>query len=196
MSNLPHRRAGGSRHEGSAATSPYPVSRLAPVHDLVDAAREIQLADEVIGTATNAKLEVIVAQIRALQEQAREVLTSARENALLHRAACNFQKKIGLVYHLYHRAEGDAYFSMLSPDDWNGRAPHPYEGSYRLEPDMSWTRMDTGHAPPPARRFDVAALVGEAPEVVASLPGRAPASDPRDAAPPADQPADDLSDEP
>ena len=162
------------------------------MHDLVDAAREIQVADEVIGTATNAKLEIIVAQIRALQEQAREVLTSARENALLHRAACNFQKKIGLVYHLYHRAEGDGYFSMLSPDDWNGRAPHPYEGSYRLEPDMSWTRTDTGHAPPPARRFDVAALVGERPEVIASLPDSAPASDPTE--PPAD--ADALADEP
>ena len=177
MSNLPHRRADARKHEGSAATSPYPVSRLAPVHDLIDAAREIQAADEVIGTATNAKLEVIVAQIRALQEQAREVLSTARENALLHRAACGFQKKVGMTYHLYRRGEGDGYFSMLSPEDWNNKAPHPFEGSFRLEPDMSWTRVDTGYAPPPARRFDVAALVGERPEVIASLPSQAGPTD-------------------
>ena len=34
---------------------------------------------------------------------------------------------------------GSLYFSMLSPAEWGGRAPHPFEGSYRLEADMSWT---------------------------------------------------------
>ncbi len=161
MSNPPLVRNAGTKHEGSAATSPYPMSRLAPIHDLVDAAREIQSADEVIGTAANAKLEVIVAQIRALQEQARTVLTSARQNALLHRAGCGFSKRVGAVYHLYHRHEGDAYFSMLSPSDWRGSPPHDFEGSYRLEPDMSWTRVDGRDAPAPRERFSVAALVAE-----------------------------------
>jgi hypothetical protein len=31
---------------------------------------------------------------------------------------------------------------MLSPEDWGGRAPHAYEGSYRLEADMGWTPVD------------------------------------------------------
>jgi hypothetical protein len=136
------------------------------VHDLVDAAREIQTADEVIGTTTNAKLEIIVTQIRALQEQARAVLTSARESALLHRASCGFQKRIGATYHLYHRSEGDAYFSMLSPQDWRDTPPHDYEGSYRLEPDMAWTRVDGRDAPPPQERFSIAALVAELPSAL------------------------------
>lgn len=154
-------RASGDRHQGSLATSPYPMSRLAPVHDLVDAAREIQAADKVIGTATNAKLEIIVEQIRALQAQARTVLSQARENALLHRAACGFQKRVGATYHLYHRQDGDAYFSMLSPADWRDAPPHAFEGSYRLEPDMAWTRIDEGDAAPPSQPFDVGALLGE-----------------------------------
>lgn len=139
------------------------MSRLAPVHDLVDAAREIQSADEVIGATTNAKLETIVAQIRALQEQAREVLINARASALLHRASCGFQKRVGAIYHLYHRSEDDAYFSMLGPDDWRGAPPHPFEGSYRLEPDMSWTRVDEDDSPPPQVRFDVSSLVSDFP---------------------------------
>ena len=28
---------------------------------------------------------------------------------------------------------------MLSPQDYGGKAPHEFLGSYRLEPDMSWT---------------------------------------------------------
>jgi hypothetical protein len=28
---------------------------------------------------------------------------------------------------------------MLSPEDWNGRPPKRFLGSYRLESDMSWT---------------------------------------------------------
>jgi hypothetical protein len=31
---------------------------------------------------------------------------------------------------------------MLSPDDWGGRPPHPFVGSYRLEADMSWTAAE------------------------------------------------------
>ena len=32
---------------------------------------------------------------------------------------------------------------MLSPDDWHGRPPKPFVGSYRLQADMSWTPADT-----------------------------------------------------
>jgi hypothetical protein len=130
----------GDRHQGPARTSPYPVSRLAPAHDLVDTARQIAEADHLIGTVTNAKLELIAKQIRALQDEARGILDDARANADLHRAACNFRKTPGHAYHLYRRGDGSLYFSMLSPEDWHGEPPHAFEGSYRLEADMSWTR--------------------------------------------------------
>lgn len=127
------------RHEGPASTSPYPMSRLSAPHDLVNTAREIQQADAVIGAVTGDKLRLIAEQIRSLQEQARVVLEQARRDAELHRAECRFQKRPGHVYHLYRDARGRHYFSMLSPDDWNGRPPHAFEGSYRLEADMSFT---------------------------------------------------------
>jgi len=123
--------------------SKYPVSRLAPPFELVDLAREIQDADRVLGAVVGGQLEVIAEQIRSLQEKAKGILERAERAGELHRAACNFRKRAGATYHLYRRTSGELYFSMLSPDEWGASTPHPFEGSYRLEVDMSWTRVDS-----------------------------------------------------
>ena len=86
----------------------------------------------------NAQLAQIATQIRSLQAQAREVLEAAREDMQLHRAKCNFRRIPGKVYHLYRHSNGELHFSMLSPDDWKGRPPHQFVGSYRRESDLSW----------------------------------------------------------
>ena len=144
VSDDPHRpqKHRGDKHEGPARTSPYPVSRLAPAHDLVDVAREIERADRTLGAVVGGKLELIARQIRALQEEARAILEDTRRDLDLHRAKCAFVKRIGATYHLYEREGGGLYFSMLSPDDWGGAPPHAFVGSYRLEPDQSWTPAD------------------------------------------------------
>jgi hypothetical protein len=85
------------------------------------------------------KLKVLAEQMRALQAEARRVLEQARESQALHRAECNFVRQPGKVYHLYRRDNGRCYFSLLSPEEWGGQPPHPYEGAYRLEADLSWT---------------------------------------------------------
>jgi hypothetical protein len=121
--------------------SPYPTSRLSPRFEIVDLATEIAHADETISLVASAKLEVIRRQIAALQEQARVILNEAAAAAELHRARCNFKKIPGHVYHLYRRGPDDLYFSMLSPDEWGGDPPHPFEGSFRLETDQTFTRV-------------------------------------------------------
>ncbi len=133
-------RAPAGPREGRA--SPYPMSRLAPPHDMVDVAREIQQADALLGAVTGGRLELIARQIRALQAEARELLDAARRDGELHRAQCAFKKRPGRVYHLYRRPDGTRYLSMLSPEEWGGAPPHPFDGSYRLEVDMSWTPAD------------------------------------------------------
>jgi len=129
----------GELHQGSARTSPYPVSRLGAAVDLVDIAREISTADSHINTRVSSKLELIADQIRHLQSEARSVLEAAQRDQQLHRAQCNFKRIPGKLYHLYLRSDESAYFSMLGPDEWGGKPPHPFSGSYRLEIDMSWT---------------------------------------------------------
>lgn len=129
-------------HDGPAKSSPYPVSRLAPTHDLVDVAKQIQDADTMLGVKVGGQLEVIAEQIRSLQAKARELLDHANESAELHRALCTFKKRVGATYHLYRRGDGRRYFSLLSPEEWGAAAPHPFEGSFRLELDMTFTRVD------------------------------------------------------
>ena len=141
----PTQRYAGPNVDVPASLSPYPVSRMSAPHDLVDTAREIQQADKVIASVTSEKLGMIADQIRALQEQARDLLARANRDAELHRAECRFQKVAGQTYHLYRRtrdASDRLYFSMLSPADWRNAPPDPYEGSFRLESDASFTPLD------------------------------------------------------
>lgn len=140
-STLQVRSASEERHDGPARTSPYPISRLAPAFSLVDAAKEIEGADVMVGAVVSNKLQVIVDQIQHLKEQAQEILEQASQDARLHRAEAAFKKRPGEIYHLYERSEERLYFSMLSPEDW-GEPPHTYLGSYRLEVDMSWTPLE------------------------------------------------------
>ncbi len=130
-------RATGLKHAGPDHTSPYPVSRLAPAIDLVDLVQQIERADQLLATGVNSKLEVIAEQIRGLQQRAREILATAQRDAELHRVSCQFVRRPGKVYHLYRGDEGP-YFSLLSPEDWRGTPPHPFDGSYQLRPDMTW----------------------------------------------------------
>ena len=108
----------GDKHDGPARTSPYPTSRLAPVHDLVDVARQIAEADTVLGAVASAELTQIADQIRALQDRARAVLDAARESLSIHHARCSFQKRPGHVYHLYARTDGERWLSMIGPQEW------------------------------------------------------------------------------
>ena len=44
--------------------------------------------------------------------------------------------------HLYERDDGEAYFSLLSPEDWNGQNPHKYLGSFRMNVDRSFEQLN------------------------------------------------------
>ena len=129
----------GEIHEGPDHASPYPVERGAPAFSLVDRAQEIEKADQMVNTRVSSKLKVIADQIKALQAEAEEIMNSAQEDMELHKAKCNFQRQPGKIYHLYEKGDGSLYFSMLSPEDWKGNPPDTFRGSYRLEPDYSWT---------------------------------------------------------
>jgi len=139
--NEPEGITPSDQNTASGHGSPYPLSRLAPPITLLDLAREIAQADQMITNRVDAQLEVIARQIRGLQDEARRILEGANQDKDLHRARCAFQKRAGHVYHLYRSNDGSLYFSMLSPTDWH-TPPHSFCGSYRLEADYSWTRLE------------------------------------------------------
>lgn len=129
-------------HRGDARTSPYPMSRLAPAFHAPQLAEEVARAESMLNARTSAKLRVIADQIKSLQAEARKVLDEARDEQALTRAECAFKRIPGKVYHLYRRRDGSTFFSMLSPQDWKGRPPDAFAGSFRLEADYSWTPAD------------------------------------------------------
>jgi hypothetical protein len=141
------------------------VSRLAPAFDLVDVAKAIAEADHGLAVGVHARLDVIAQQIRALQAEARRLLVDARAATKLHRAECRFRKRVGAVYHLYERPDGSTYFSMIAPHEW-ATPPHVPAGSYRLEPDMTWTAVDA-HAEHATR----SSMAREVAELAAALSG-------------------------
>lgn len=142
---------------------PYPTSRLAARIDLVDMAQEIEKSDQALGLVVGAKLEVIRNQMRALQEEARKLLEEAQISARLQRAKCNFRKIPGKVYHLYRRPDGELYFSMISPDEWSGGPPHVFEGSYKVDFDLSLRPLGDERARPDGRAVISHLLAGESP---------------------------------
>ena len=60
----------------------------------------------------------------------------------MHRAEASFKRIPGKVYHLYRRPDGSRYWSLLSPEEWGGKPPHAFVGSYRLEADQSFTPLE------------------------------------------------------
>ena len=137
------------RYEGPSHAAPYPLSRTAPSYDLVDVAAQIQRADQTLATMTGGKLGVIAEQIAKLQEQARMLLDKARRDSELHRVRCSFEKRPGGEYHLYRKDDGELWFSRIAPDEWLTPRPQTFEGTYRLELDMSFTRIDVPEDAPP-----------------------------------------------
>lgn len=142
--------APGDIHRGPAHSAPYPVSRLGAPLTLVDLAREIEHAEQMLGVRTSAQLRVIADQVKALQAEAKKILEQARWEAELHHARCAFRKIPGRVYHLYRLDDDSLSFSMLSPADWRGRPPHAFVGSYLFGADSSWRpaeQADAGEDP-------------------------------------------------
>lgn len=123
-------------------TLPYSSRTLDPPISIIDQAKEIEKAEEMLKNNVNNKLDVILKQIRLLKEEAKSIIENANLDMKLHQAACNFTKIPGETIHLYEKNDNTLYFSRLSLKDWNNSAPHKYLGSYRMNIDKSFEKID------------------------------------------------------
>ncbi len=121
--------------------SPYPVSRLAPAMELVELARAVSEADDMLTYQATAQLRLLAEQMQQLRAKARRILAETWANQELHRARCAFQKRVGQSYHLYRKSCGTLTFSLIGPDEWGPAAPFEFVGTYQLEPDRTWKRL-------------------------------------------------------
>ncbi|MEE4313048.1 MAG: DUF2452 domain-containing protein [Desulfofustis sp.] len=136
----------GEKHEGPDYRSPYPVNRLSPTIDLVEMARVVAAADDILALQAAGKLRLLAEQMAELQEKARQILLTTQQNQELHRVSCAFRKVPGKIYHLYRRRDNTSFFSLIAPAEWSAMGNDPparFVGSYRLEADQSWTVVVT-----------------------------------------------------
>ena len=131
----------GENVRSPAHSSPYPVSRLAPAMELVELARELAEADDMLTVQATAQLRLLAEQMEQLRAKARKILAETRENQELHRAECGFAKKPGHTYHLYRKKNGDLVFSLVGPSEWGTGPPFEYVGTFRLELDKTWKKL-------------------------------------------------------
>ena len=124
-----------------ARSSPYPVSRLSPAIELVELARELGEADDMLTVQATAQLRLLAEQMEQLRAKARKVLAETREHQELHRAECGFTKKPGHIYHLYRKQSGTLVFSLVGPAEWGTNPVFEYVGTYRLELDKTWKKL-------------------------------------------------------
>jgi hypothetical protein len=127
-------------NESKPALLPYGTRTLDPAIRIIDQAKEIEQAKDFIQTRVQGKLDLILRQIQYLQEEAKKILMDASIDEELHRIKCNFQKKIGDIYHLYEKDDGEKYFSILSPEEWK-TPPHKFCATYRLDYDRSFKQI-------------------------------------------------------
>eukprot|EP00054_Salpingoeca_dolichothecata_P012389 m.68745 g.68745 ORF g.68745 m.68745 type:complete len:210 (-) comp19922_c0_seq1:37-666(-) len=138
---------------------PRAVRKVQDPNDLIQLAHFIQDAGNFTKSNVGGKLELISEQIRGLQAQARSLLEQARRDMDLSQARCNFKRIPGRIYHLYRKADPDTgkeipYFSMLSPQEWGKKTPDEFVDSYRLNYDMSWTKLEDIAAKDAKSRLD------------------------------------------
>jgi hypothetical protein len=67
----------------------------------------------------------------------REVLRDYLVTALVVSAEFRFKPRTGVQYFIY-LADGAWQLSLVSPEEWRGRAPGPCLGRCMLQPDMTW----------------------------------------------------------
>ena len=146
VNHQPDYRSMGIKYKGENVgqpehRSPYPVSRLAPSIELVELAKEVSAADDLLTVQATAKLRLLAEQMEQLRASARLILTETREHQELHRAQCGFSKKVGRSYHLYRKRSGSLLFSLVDPSEWGSNPPFEFVGTYRLELDKTWKKI-------------------------------------------------------
>jgi hypothetical protein len=68
-----------------------------------------------------AKLKVLFKQMESIKREIEEVVKESVETETLEKIKCNFKKIPGKNYYLYQNPDNEAFFSMLSPKEWNSK---------------------------------------------------------------------------
>lgn len=86
------------------------------------------------------QLKLLAQQVKAIEQQAMDIINNAIENDSLYEIECKFKKKPGKSYYLYQN-DDKKYFSMLSPKDWNFNHKDTFLGEYYYDFDYTFNKI-------------------------------------------------------
>jgi hypothetical protein len=115
----------------NAAILPYASNIGAPAISL----------DDVVGwkskgvTKTNKEFSARYEELKAAYTT---LVEEYQWNDLVYRSQYSFEPVVGETYYLYLRKSGEAFLSLLSPDEWKQPS---FLGAFRLESSLKWTRI-------------------------------------------------------
>lgn len=88
------------------------------------------------------KLKQLAKQMEKLQLEAQEIIEDSFLQHSLQNVECKCKKISGTTYHLYVDVDGKQYFSLVSPNEWNGEHKHNYVGSYYYDFDKTFVKQN------------------------------------------------------
>ncbi len=115
-----------------AFLKPYSTSVSAPVIEPTDLTGWKQKGAH----SVNARFQ---ARIDELKTAYQKMMKELEDNQKVYQASFKFEPVIGKTYHLYHHPERGLFLSILSPEE----CQFDFEGSYRLDADQTWSRIDS-----------------------------------------------------
>ena len=87
------------------------------------------------------KLKYIAKQMEQLKKEAMEILEESHLQHELQNITCKCKKISGTTYHLYNDEKGKQYFSLVSPEEWNGKNKHTFVNSFYYDFDKTFVKQ-------------------------------------------------------
>ena len=78
------------------------------------------------------------ARYEEIKEEYRKLLEAYEWNKLVYNSEFRFEPIKGHTYHLYQQKDETLFLSLIAPDEWN----QVYVGSFRMDSDDKWTKVD------------------------------------------------------
>jgi len=92
---------------------------------------------------TEGSLYKIKEQVELLIRQAQEIHDRISISEMIYKADCGIVPVIGQTYYLYERKTSQWVLSLVSPEEWGGKAPYEFIATAELLADHTWKVMET-----------------------------------------------------
>lgn len=128
--------------EKKVATSPHVLPYAHTVGSAVikpiDRGKVTGLAVAAMYEQTDMQLDQIRKQVELLAAQAQEIQRRVEISERIYKVGMNFKPLIGHIYHLYTRADGSEFLSMVAPQEWGRSAKSEFQATVKLLADHTW----------------------------------------------------------